>query len=94
MLTKYEKYGIIGIYLKKGGLRNIKFMYDWELHNYLKERNYNLNHLEYDYVCKTCPQLNHIKYEPYEDLFKMWSNDGEYFEFKVYYDKNLEKENL
>jgi len=93
-LTKYEKYGIIGVCLKKGGLRNIKFMYDWELHSYLKERNYNLNHLEYDYVCKTCPQLNHIKYEPYEDLFKMWSNDGEYFEFKVYYDKNLEKENL
>lgn len=92
-MTKYEKYGIIGVFLKKGGLRNIKFMYDWELHSYLKERNYNLNHLEYDYVCKTCPQLNHIKYEPYEDLFKMWSNDGEYFEFKVYYDKNLKKEN-
>ena len=67
-------------------------MYDWELRNYLKERNYTLNHLDYNYVCKTCPQLNHIKYEPFDDIFKAWSSDGEYFEFKVYYDKNLEKE--
>jgi hypothetical protein len=69
-------------------------MYDWELKKYLEQKNYNLNHKDYLYVCKTCPQLNHIKYDPYENLFKMWTVDGEYFEFKVHYDKNLEKENL
>jgi len=68
-------------------------MYSWELKNYLKERSYNLNQKEYDYICKTCPQINHIKYESYEKIFKMWSSDGEYFEFAVHYDKNLEKEN-
>ena len=83
----YNRY----IIKKKGGFELCN-MYDWELKKYLEQRNYNINHKDYLYICKTCPQLNHIKYEPYEDLFKMWSNDGEYFEFKVYYDKNLEKE--
>lgn len=67
-------------------------MYDWELKKYLEQRNYNINHKDYLYICKTCPQLNHIKYEPFDNIFKAWSSDGEYFEFKVYYDKNLEKE--
>lgn len=60
-------------------------MYDWELHNYLRERNYDLNHNEYLYVCNDCPQLIYIKYNPYEDCFESWSNNNEYFRFKVRY---------
>lgn len=69
-------------------------MYDWELENYLKQRNCNLNHKEYGFICKTCPQLNHIKYEPFDNIFKAWSDGGQYFEFKVYYDESLERSNL
>ena len=28
-------------------------------------------------------------YEPYDDIFKAWTVDGEYFEFKVHYDKSI-----
>lgn len=60
-------------------------MYDWELQNYLQQHNYTLTHYEYDDVCKGCPQLNHVKYNPYDDCFEAWSDEGNYFRFKVYY---------
>ena len=65
-------------------------MYNYEIKDYLQSRNYSLNQKEYEYIVNTCPQINHIKYESYEKIFKMWSSDGEYFEFAVHYDKNLE----
>ena len=64
-------------------------MYNYEIRNYLQERSYNLNQKEYQYIVDTCPQINHIKYEPYDDIFKVWTVDGEYFEFKVHYNKDI-----
>ena len=66
-------------------------MYDWEIHNYLQNHNYNLNQNEYSFICNTCPQLNHIKYEPFKNKFKAWSDGGEYFEFNVYYENKESK---
>ena len=60
-------------------------MYDWEIQNYLSERNYSLSNKEYVYMCTTSPQLNHIKYNPYENCFEAWS-DCNHFRFKVYPD--------
>lgn len=40
---------------------------------------------EYLKICETSPQLNHIKYTPYGNIFEAWSDDGDYFRFKVYY---------
>lgn len=60
-------------------------MYDWELERYIAEHNGVLNHIEYSDMCNTSPQLNHIKYDPYNDCFEVWSDQGNYFRFKVYY---------
>lgn len=59
-------------------------MYDWELRNYLEERNYRLTNKEYIYICNTCPQLYHIKYNAFENNIEAWS-DYNHFKFYVYY---------
>lgn len=60
-------------------------MYNWEIHNLINTYNGLLPSTEYLRICNTSPQLNHIKYDPYEDIFELWSIDGDYFRFKVYY---------
>jgi hypothetical protein len=62
-------------------------VYDWEIQNYLKERNYKLTNKEYIFVCDTCPQINHIKYNAFEDNFEAWT-DCNYFKFQVYLEEN------
>lgn len=58
-------------------------MYDWEIQNYLQERNNIISHKEYLHICNTCPQIAHIKYDTFNDIYEMWS-DCNYFKFKVY----------
>ena len=58
-------------------------MYDWEFRNYLNERNYRLTNKEYIYLCTNCPQINHIKYNAFENNFEIWT-DCNYFKFQVY----------
>lgn len=62
-------------------------MYDWEFQNYLRDRNYKLTNEEYIFVCNTCPQISHIKYNAFENVFEMWT-DCNYFKFYVYYREN------
>lgn len=58
-------------------------MYDWEIQNFLAERNHRLESKEYIYLCDTCPQINHVKYNPYGNYFEVWT-DSSYFKFEVY----------
>lgn len=58
-------------------------MYDWEVINYLKDKNYKLTSDEYIYLCSTCPQITHIKYNSFEDNFEI-KTDCNSFKFKVY----------
>ena len=60
-------------------------MYDWELNCYLASKGYSISHTDYLYVCAECPQLKSIKYNPFDDCFEAWSDDGNCFRFKVYY---------
>ena len=62
-------------------------MYDWEIQNYLKERNNMLSSEEYINICRTCPQINHIKYNAFENCFEAWTQYN-YFKFKVYCNDN------
>ena len=32
---------------------------------------------------KESPQINHIKFNPYNEDFEMWTSDNYYFKFKV-----------
>jgi hypothetical protein len=60
-------------------------MYDWELRQYLEVRGYKLSTNEYLHVCYTCPQINHVKYDAFSDDFEVWTDDRNYFRFKVYH---------
>ncbi len=66
-------------------------MYTWEIDQLMKVRNYLLEHDEYDKVCKTSPQIDHIKYRPFEDDFYIHTNDNYEVFFKV--KKYVRKEN-
>lgn len=55
-------------------------MYSREIEELLRIRNNLVNIKEYLEICNSS-QIDHIKYE--DDKFKIWSNDGYYFELKI-----------
>lgn len=59
-------------------------MYSHEIDKVLNENNYDIGSNMYMYICRTSPQLNHIKYDAYSDKFQMWSSDGYHWEFAVH----------
>mgnify|MGYP000927241135 CR=1 FL=1 len=60
-------------------------MYDWEIENYIAERDLKLDQNEFLHIISTSPQINHQKYEPFEDKFHLWTEDGGHYEFQVKY---------
>lgn len=58
-------------------------MYDWEISNYLQEHNYILTYNEYLQLYRSSPQIDHVKYDPYNDNIHMWSNNGAEYIIKV-----------
>lgn len=58
-------------------------MYPWELEKFIKDRG---NRLGGDDLLKAIsieenPQLNHIVYNPYNQLYEMWDYEGNYYHF-------------
>ena len=53
-------------------------MYSWEIDDYLRARNWKIEKYEYIYVSdiKVNPQINWIKYDPYNNCFHMGTDDG------------------
>ena len=60
-------------------------MYDWELDDCLVSKNNIISNKEYKYICETCPQIDHVKYNAYGNYFDVWTKDGNHFMFQVYY---------
>lgn len=58
-------------------------MYSHEIENLLKLRNYLLTAKEYINVCNTSNQITYIKYDPYEDVFYISTEDKYNFKFKI-----------
>lgn len=56
-------------------------MYNWEINDFLEKNNNNITYADYMKIQMSSPQINHVIFNPYENNFKMWSDDGEYFEF-------------
>ena len=75
-------FAIISVTVVDSTGRRVIKLYDYELNDYLSNRNNILTSDEYMYVCNTCPQINHVKYDPFDNLFKVWSEEN-YFEFIV-----------
>lgn len=60
-------------------------MYSWELEQFIKERNYRLGGDDLDRATsiQENPQLNHISYNPYNNHYAMWDNEGNNFNFEA-----------
>lgn len=50
-------------------------MYSHEIDQILKSHNYNINSDTYLHICNSSPQITHVKYDPYDDSFELWTND-------------------
>ena len=60
-------------------------MYDWEMSEYINNRNGQLNREETKYIIdiNLHPQLNHITYNVYDSSYDMWDCNGNYYHFCV-----------
>ena len=58
-------------------------MYSHEVEQLLKIRNYLITYKEFIQITKSSPQINHIKYNPFEDNIEMWTTDNYYFTLKI-----------
>ena len=58
-------------------------MYSHEVEQLLKVRNYLLTYKEFIQITKSSPQINHIKYNPFEDNIEMWTTDGYVFRLSL-----------
>ena len=60
-------------------------MYSYEIKQLLELKNYLLDRKEANKILniKDSPQINHVKYNTYDDNFEMWTSDNYYFKFKV-----------
>ncbi len=69
-------------------------MYPWELKEFIEQRSGTLGG---DDLLKATspeenPQLNHILYDPFENKFKMWDKEGNYYEITpIPYEQAKEK---
>lgn len=70
-------------------------MFSWEIKNFLEQRNYHLggNDLLFILDVKQHPQINHIKFNPYDNSYEMWDKEGNYFHFTaIPYKEVIKKE--
>ena len=58
-------------------------MYSYEIEKLLKIRNYLLSIEEYNNIVNNSPQIDHVKYNPEENIFTIWTNDDYTFTFKI-----------
>jgi hypothetical protein len=58
-------------------------MYSHEVEQLLKIRNYLIAYKEFIQITKSSPQINHIKYNPFEDNIEMWTTDNYKFVLKI-----------
>ena len=58
-------------------------MYSHEVEELLRVRNYLITYKEFIQITKSSPQINHIKYNPFEDNIEMWTTDNYKFVLKT-----------
>lgn len=71
-------------------------MYPWELKEFIEQRGGTLGG---DDLLKATspeenPQLSHILYDPFENKFKMWDKEGNYYEITPIPYEQAKKEGL
>lgn len=54
-------------------------MYSWEIDRIIRENNNMIKSDIYIDICKTSPQIDHIKYNSFENIIEMWTIDNYYW---------------
>lgn len=60
-------------------------MYSHEIDELLTKNNFRIKSDVYWNICES-PQVYRVKYSPYGDYIEVWTSDGNYWKFTVYYD--------
>lgn len=63
-------------------------MYSHEIEQTLKSHNYNIDSDTYLRICNSSSQITHVKYDPYDNSFHLWTNDNYYWKINVYRKEN------
>ena len=58
-------------------------MYSKEIEELLKYKNFIINSKEYMKIVETSPQIDHIKYNAFEDTIDIYTTDNYSFKVKV-----------
>lgn len=58
-------------------------MYSWEIDRLMKIKQDVITCSEYLEILSTSPQINHIKYDAYEDKVEINTNDDYHFKVKI-----------
>lgn len=58
-------------------------MFSWEIENFLRERNYYIGGDDLLFITdiKQHPQINHIKFNSYDNSYEMWDKERKLFSF-------------
>lgn len=58
-------------------------MYSWEIEQLIKFKNYLIDVEDYIKILNTSPQIREVKYNPYENNFKIYTEDNLDIKFNV-----------
>lgn len=58
-------------------------MYSKEIEELLRYKKFIIDSKEYIKIIDTSPQIDHIKYNPYDDTIDIYTTDDYYFKVKV-----------
>lgn len=58
-------------------------MYTYEIEQLLRLKNNLITYKEFLEITRNSPQIDHIKYNPYQDNIEMWSTDNGHFILKL-----------
>lgn len=58
-------------------------MYSWEIEQLIKFKNYLIDVEDYIKILSTSPQIREVKYNPYENNFKIYTEDNLNIKFNV-----------
>lgn len=61
-------------------------MYSYEISHVIEKYQSNIPSSIYLDICDNSPQINRILYNPWSDCFDIWDNEGNYWNFKVFYE--------
>lgn len=64
-------------------------MYTYEIDSIIKQHNFTLPSYLYLQICRTSPQISHVRYNAWDSTYEISTCGGGYWKFKVYH---MEKE--